>query len=263
MNNTLILNDLTTGYRGKTVLSNLSLAPLKSGQVVSLVGPNAAGKSTLLRVLAGLLPAGGTVAFEGHDLLTLSAGDRAALVGFMPQFFPSLSGLTVLDGLITALKAAPGAAWQGSRAVERRAVALLDRLGLAGLALSSLGNLSGGQRQMVSLAQAIIRSPRLILLDEPTSALDLRHQVEVMGIIRDLAAGGALVVMVVHDLALAARWSDHVLVLSGGCLHASGPPQAAISPAMLADVYGVQARTETCSHGHLTILVDGLGGAVK
>ena len=174
----------------------------------------------------------------------------------MPQFMPEGVELTVLESLLAALKtqtdAAPG---DGTTAIDR-AHALLESLGIAQLALRGLDGLSGGQRQLVSLAQAVIREPDVLLLDEPTSALDLRHQAMVMGTARRLAQQDRIVVAVLHDLSLAARWADDIVVLHRGRLHSAGTPVQTFTPAMLAEVYGVRARAECCSAGWLQIVVD-------
>ena len=140
-------------------------------------------------------------------------------------------------------------------------MATLERVGIGDLALSPLDHLSGGERQLASLAQAIVREPALLLLDEPTSALDLRHQVVVMELVRELAAEGRIVVVVLHDLNLAVRWAGHVVVLDQGRAVAVGPPGDAISPDVLARVYGVAARIEPVGQGRSQIVVDGLMAA--
>jgi ABC-type phosphate transport system ATPase subunit len=124
---------------------------------------------------------------------------------------------------------------------------------LVGVALS----LAGAGMQLASLAQAIVRAPKLLLLDEPTSALDLRHQLDVMTIVRELAREGRIVVVVLHDLTLAASWSDHLVVLDCGTVVAEGRPEEALSSSILSAVYGVAARVERCSRGRLHIMVDG------
>lgn len=113
-----------------------------------------------------------------------------------------------------------------------------------------------GQRQLASLAQAIVRDPQILLLDEPTSALDLRYQLVVMDIVRQFARKGRLVIVVVHDLGLAARWADRMVLLRRGDVRAVGTPAEALTPATLQDVYGVRARVEHCSLGTLQIIVD-------
>jgi iron complex transport system ATP-binding protein len=253
---TLTVTGLSAGYRDRPVLHALSLPALEVGQLVALVGPNGAGKSTLLRVLAGLLRARGTARFGDHDLLRERGG--ADEVSFMPQALPQRVGLTVLEGVMSALKATPSRTRvPESRTIEDRALAMLERIGIADLALSSLDRLSGGQRQLASLAQAIVREPTLLLLDEPTSSLDLRHQVVVMHLAQQIAAEGRLVMVVLHDLSLAVRCAAQVIVMNQGRVHACGRPDDAITPRLLADVYGVTARVERCSLGRLQILVDG------
>src|SRR5699024_5231669 len=136
---------------------------------------------------------------------------------------------------------------------------ILDAVGMKALAMEPLGRLSGGQRQLVSLAQALVRKPRVLLLDEPISALDLRHQWSVMQLVRQLVDDkGLIVIAVLHDLQIAARWSDSVMVLKDGRLAASGKPTEAITPEVLADVYGVDATVEHREAGQLTVNVSGI-----
>ena len=249
---------LSAGYRRRMVIRDLTLAPpLSGGRITALVGPNAAGKSTLLRALAGLVPAHGSVRLGDLELTRLRPAERARHVAFMPQSLPRGVAFTVLDCVIAALRAAPGAGDLLPAAAQKRAVTVLERLGILDLAMETLDTLSGGQRQMAGLAQAVVRNPRLLLLDEPTSALDLRHQDEVMRTARTLADEGRIVVIVLHDLAVAARWADRIVVLADGRVHADGTPHDAITPAVLAAVYGVKAHVETSPRGHLHIEVAG------
>lgn len=255
---TLSVQRLSTGYRGHNVIRELSLDSLHAGQVTALVGPNAAGKSTLLRAIAGLLPISGTVRLDDVDLASLSPVERAGHVSFMPQSLPLGVGLSILESVLSALLAMPSDL-PGARDrddARERALRALDRVGILDAALQPLDQLSGGQRQLASLAQSIVRDPHVLLLDEPTSALDLRHQVLVMRMVRRLADDGAIVLVVLHDLNLAARWADHVVVLHDGQVHVAGTPAVAITPTVLADVYGVAARVEACSHGRLQVIVD-------
>lgn len=254
----LHVRQLTVGYKRKTVLHGIDLPDVAPGQVVALVGPNGAGKSTLLRTLAGLLPATGDVRLGELDLLRCSRRERAAVLGFMPQTLPDGIALSVLETLLGALRGGdPLSAHGSARQQQERAFAVLQQLGVEHLALQPLDSLSGGQRQMVSLAQAVIRQPRLLLLDEPTSALDLRYQNDVMSMVRQLADQGRIVVVVLHDLGLAARWADCIMVLERGQLHAAGTPEQTLTPPMLEQVYRVQARVERCSLGRVHIHVDG------
>lgn len=254
----LVIAQVSAGYRSRRVLHDLTLPPITAGHVTALVGPNGAGKSTLLRVVAGLLPARGSVRLGDRELIGASIDAHAAHVSFMPQLQTQRIGLTVFESVIAALEATPlRERPPGAAARRHRAASVLERVGIADLALEPIGHLSGGQRQLASLAQAIVREPEVLLLDEPTSALDLGHQSSVMHLVRALAAEGRIVIGVVHDLALAARWAGQVMVLHNGRLDGSGTPAEAITPAVLARVYGVEARVEACSRGSLQVMVDG------
>lgn len=254
----LRIDDLCAGYPGRPVISGLTLDPFAVGQVTALVGPNAAGKSTLMLALAGLVRSTGSVRFGPHELLGMPIAERARIVTFMPQALPQSIALSVLESVMASLNASPTVELgPRGKQVRRRALDALERLSIANLALESLNRLSGGQRQLVSLAQSVVREPRIMLLDEPTSALDLHHQVSVMALVRELAREGRIVVVVLHDLNLAARWADRVVVISGGAVAAQGDPASAITSDMLADVYGVEALIEHSSRGHLQVCVEG------
>jgi iron complex transport system ATP-binding protein len=252
--NELTVRSLSTGYPGRPVIRNITLAPIRSGEVTALVGPNAAGKSTLLRALAGLLPARGEAVLGDTDILRLPAKTRANIVGFMPQTAPQAAGLTVLEGMLSALHLT-GSPRNGS--FLDQAIGVLSRIGIADLALEPLHRLSGGQRQLASFAQSIVRQPKLLLLDEPTSALDLRHQFETMSLVREYVCDGRIAIVVLHDLTFAARWADNIVVMANGRPECVGAPSDAITPHMLASVYGVAARVERCALGFPQVNVDG------
>lgn len=255
----LVLSGVTAGYRARPVLRGLSCGPIPKGCVTALVGPNAAGKSTLLRAIAGLVRAQGSIRFGTHELVGMPARQRAHHLAFMPQALPQDTGLSVIEALLGAWRALPDGMVSGSdAALLNRVGGVLDRLGLGDLGMMPLQSLSGGQRQMVALAQAIIRDPPLLLLDEPTSALDLRRQLEVMSLLGALAREGRTVIVVLHDLSLAARWADCLLVMDRGEAYGFGPSEVVLTPAMLDEVYGVEARIEPCSRGGRTLLIDGV-----
>lgn len=251
---------LSTGYRGRRVIDDLSLPLLRPGEVHSLLGPNAAGKSTLMRAIAGLQPASGEVRLNGRSLMGVSLAEHARHITYMPQTLPQGVALTVLETVIGALRASPiGDQTLDTQSLALRAIAVLERIGIQGLAMRGLDQLSGGQRQLVSLAQALVREPEVLLLDEPISALDLHHQWRVMQLVHELSRERQMIVlMVLHDLQVAARWSDGVVLLADGKVAASGTAREAITPDVLADVYAVQARIEHCSAGSLQIMVDGI-----
>lgn len=250
----LDIRDLFAGYGARKVLRGLTLPSIAGGQVTALVGPNGAGKTTLLRAVAGLVPASGVIRFGEQDLIAVSAQQRANVLAFMPQFLPQRMSLSVLEAVISALRASPpsGTTWNVA-GFRDTALGVLARLGIIDLALNAFDQLSGGQRQLASLAQALVRRPNLLLLDEPTSALDLRHQFQVMQIVREVAAAGTTVVAVLHDLQAAARWADNVVVMKDGALYASGTAADAITSAMLREVYGLDGVVERTSTGELHI----------
>lgn len=254
----LTIQNYSAGYRGRPVIQGLTLPPIEPGTVSALVGPNGAGKSTLLRSIAGHLPGHGSAKLGQLELDRMVLAERTRHVSFMPQALPQRVALTVLEAVLSALRMSPVAGQTiGASQMHHRAMAVLDRIGIAHIAMERLDRLSGGQRQLASLAQAIVREPKLLLLDEPTSALDLRHQVLVMSLVSQFAAEGRIVVVVLHDLNLAVRWSGGVVVLNAGSLDVAGKPEDAITSELLARVYGVKARVETCSAGRIQVLVDG------
>ena len=258
----LLLSGIRAGYRSRPILQGIDLPAQEPGEVTAVIGPNGAGKTTLLRALAGLLPAQGSARLGREELFGLPHAKRAARVTYMPQTLPAGVALTVLETVMTALRAAPdgfGAGHATDGDARQRALAMMDWLGIGDLALTPLGQLSGGQRQLASLAQALVRRPRLLLLDEPTSALDLRHQVHVMQRVREFAAQtGCVTMMVLHDLGMAMRWSDRIALLSRGAVAAVGAPADAVTAERLGEVYGVRARVEPCSQGFAQVIADGV-----
>ncbi|MFB9953001.1 ABC transporter ATP-binding protein [Rhizobium puerariae] len=253
----LEIRGLEAGYGSRRIVNNLSLPCLPPGEVIALVGPNAAGKSTLMRSLAGLTPAQGEARLDGDNLFALSPTERAKRVSFMPQSLPSGIALNVFEGVFTALKAAPPSRMVSNTQLRRRAFSALEQFGIGDLALHPFDNLSGGQRQLASLAQATVREPRLLLLDEPTSALDLAHQIRAMRLVREYARRReAIVVAILHDLSLACRWADRIAVLTKGDLIAFGQPEVAITPQTLRLAYGIEARVEADDSGRLRIDIE-------
>jgi iron complex transport system ATP-binding protein len=255
MNAGLAVQGLSAGYPGREVLRNIGFGPIAAGSLIALVGPNAVGKSTLIKAMAGMRPCAGQVVFEGQDLQLMPPRKRRQLTGYLPQSLPQASSLLAYEIWQSALRSGRPE-WtpaHGEAAIEE----VVAMMGLGELALRRLDELSGGQRQMVGLAQVIVRSPRLLLLDEPTSALDLRWQILVLGALRRLTRErGTTCLVAVHDLNLASRFCDHLLALGPGGLHASGAPHDVLTPQLLREVYGITARVEPCSRGHLSVIAD-------
>lgn len=241
------------GYGRREVVRDVTLPALQAGTLTALIGPNGAGKSTLLRGVAGLEKMRGMVHLAGDDLAKLSVAERARRVTYMPQNLPPGLSLSVMESVVAALRVGQ---LSNAQCLEE-AFKALQRIGITHLADQWLSTLSGGQRQLVSLAQLIARRPQVMLLDEPTSALDLNYQLKVMECVRSLVREHRLIaVVVLHDINLAARYADQLAVLREGCLFASGAPQAILSPGLFAEVYGVQARIERCSRDTVQVMVD-------
>lgn len=254
----LILRGLNAGYPKRPVIRDLNVAELPRGKITVLLGPNGCGKSTLLRSLAGLNKASGEVLLDGVDLMPLPFAGRAQKVVFLPQSLPQGVHLHVLESIVVAQRASGGGEGAGNKA---QVLAILEQLGIAHLALHYLDQLSGGQRQLVGLAQSLIRRPDLLLLDEPLSALDLNYQFHVMDLVRrETRARNMVTVVVVHDINIALRHSEHVLMLKEGKLVASGTPEAVITAESLAEVYNVRGRVEHCSQGRAQVVLDGVIG---
>lgn len=241
---TIEARGLTFSYGGDPVLSEVDLT-VSSGEFVALVGVNGCGKSTLLRMFAGLLgPAAGTVLLDGVPLSGLSRREVARRVAVLHQTLPPVPGLTVRQlvrqGRYPA-RGALGMLWEPD--ADHHADQALDLTGVAHLADRVLDTLSGGERQRVRLALAVAQRAPVLLLDELTAHLDIRHQLEVLGLVRELrATRGLTVVAVLHEIDHAARFAERVVALHGGRVHADGPPGQVITPELLAEVFGVAGR---------------------
>lgn len=251
----LALDAISVGYGRHPVLTDLTLPPLPPGSVTAVLGSNGAGKSTLLKALAGLRPAGGTATLDGQNLLTMPPPLRVRQVGYLPQTLPQGAAITAYETVLSALRAIRQDL--GRAETEQRIEAVFDTLELRPLALRRMSELSGGQRQMVGLAQVIVRHPRLLLLDEPTSALDLRWQLAVLETVRALATRDrALCLVAIHDINLALRFCDRVVVLGAGKVIAAGEPEQALTPDILQQAYDIEARVESCTRGYRLVLAD-------
>lgn len=252
----LKISGFSAGYPNKPIVTDLNVPLLPRGKITVLLGPNGCGKSTLLRAMAGLNRAQGAMWLNGEELMAQPFARRASRVVYLPQTLPAGVHLHVLESIIVAQRASGG---RSSAASEAEVMALLEQLGIAHLALSYLDRLSGGQKQLVGLAQSLIRRPELLLLDEPLSALDLNYQFHVMSLIRrETHRRNIVTVVVVHDINIALRHGEHILMLQNGELIADGLPEDVITAESLARVYGVRARIERCSQGTAQVLIDGL-----
>jgi iron complex transport system ATP-binding protein len=240
------------GYDGRVVVDGVTLE-VPTGRTTVVIGPNGCGKSTLLRGLGRLLrPRGGSVLLDGDDIGGLPTREVARRLGLLPQQPIVPEGVSVLELVERGRHPHLGLFRTWSRADEEAVTAALERTDLVELASMPVDSLSGGQRQRVWLAMVLAQATPVLLLDEPTSFLDIAHQLDVLDLVRDLCRdAGTTVVMVLHDLAMAARYADHLVAMRGGVVVAEGSPAQVITPAVLEEVFGVTA----------TVLLDPESGA--
>jgi iron complex transport system ATP-binding protein len=249
MSEALAWQDVAVRLGGRDVLRGVDLA-VHAGEVLGLVGPNGAGKTTLLRVATRVLaPARGAVRVAGRPLAGFSRRELARQLAVVPQDVQVPFPFRVAE--IVLLGRTP---WVGPLAFESRedlarAEAALAQVGVAHLADRSVLEISGGERQLVMVARALAQDPAVLLFDEPTAFLDLRHRLEVLAILRRLAASGRAAVVVSHDLELAGRFCDRLALLADGRILASGAPATVLTPELLRAAYGVDAQVFTGPDG--------------
>ncbi|MEV1289907.1 ABC transporter ATP-binding protein [Micromonospora sp. NPDC049679] len=234
-------DDLTLGYDRAVVVDALRLA-LPPGRLTAIVGPNGCGKSTLLAGLSRLhRPSGGAVLLDGRALARMSAREAARSIGLLPQTAQAPDGLTVADLVRFGRLPHQGLLRQWSPQDQNAVDRALAAADVTALADRPLETLSGGQRQRAWIAMAVAQDTPVLLLDEPTAALDLGHQLEVFELLRELAAAGRTVVVVVHDLTAACRYADHLVALHTGRVVAEGSPQEVVTPELVRRLYGVES----------------------
>ena len=244
----------TVGVRldGQQILRDVSLS-LDAGTWVGLIGPNGSGKTTLLRAIGAHIPFNGQIVLDGRSVTDWSAQERARRLAYVRQA-PSLTFDFTVEELVL-LGRAPHRGWlqaygTGDRSRVQEALSMVD---LDGFATRSVLSLSGGELQRVFLAQALVQEADLLMLDEPTPHLDVHYQFSFMEQVQHLVQGGRTVLAVFHDLELAARYADRLLVMQEGGLVARGAPADVLTPACIAEVFGMRARIERRTDGTLRI----------
>jgi len=234
------LEGVTVAYRGRPALRDLNLH-IDRGERVALVGPNGAGKSTLLRAIAGLIePTVGIVELDGRPVASLDRLAVARRLAVVPQV-AALPFSTTVDEVVALGRLPHEHPIRGMRPADRAAVAAaIEQVGVGHLMGRDARELSLGERQLVLLAMAVAQDADVLVLDEPTAHLDLRHQVEVMELLRDLnARQGTTILAVLHDLALAAHFFPRLVVLDRGRVVGDGPPSEVLAPDRIREVFGV------------------------
>ncbi len=242
---TLDVESLCFSYGSVPVLKDVT-ASFGTG-INAVIGPNGAGKSTLVKCLAGVLsPTSGKASFDGVDLLGRKTSELN--MSYMSQDAPRIHNLTVLEFML--LGRADELGFKVTDEDLDKAYAPLEKLGIEEWARRDVGELSGGQMQMVLIAQSLVNEPDLLILDEPMNNLDLRRELEIFDVIRsEIASRPITALVVLHDLNFASRFADSVTVLSGGEIYSQGGPAETVTAEMIRDVYGVEAEIMINSHG--------------
>ncbi|GAF48511.1 iron complex transport system ATP-binding protein [Rhodococcus wratislaviensis] len=238
----LIAENLSLGYGDRVIVDNLDLE-VRTGVITTVIGPNGCGKSTLLRALGRLLkPRSGSVLLDGKAIGSMRTKDVARTLGMLPQAPLAPEGLTVAD--LVARGRHPHQSWlrQWSSDDEGEVAEALALTGVSDLADRPVDQLSGGQRQRAWISMALAQGTDILLLDEPTTYLDLAHSIEVLDLVDRMHEElGRTVVMVLHDLNLAIRYSDQLIVMRDGAIVAAGAPKDIISAELLLEVFGLEA----------------------
>lgn len=243
---TLTATGLSVGYGEDEILHELDLA-VPPGKITVIVGANACGKSTLLRAMSRLLsPRRGHVLLDGKSILRMPPRDLARTLGLLPQSPIAPEGITVADLVSRGRHPHQSLFSRWTRADDEAVDAALTATKTSELAERPVDELSGGQRQRVWIAMALAQQTEILLLDEPTTFLDISHQVEVLDLLTELNhARGTTVVMVLHDLNLAARYADHLVAMTDGRVHVSGLPQDVLTEDNVRQVFGLESRIIT------------------
>lgn len=238
---TISAQGLSYQVEAQTLLDSVDLHA-DSGQLVGLIGPNGAGKSTLLRAISGILrQQEGTVYLDGTDLQSISSKEVAARLALVPQIAPYTHGFTALELVLMGRYPHLGRFQiEGAEDdhIARDSMRLTETEQFAGRTLDTL---SGGERQRVFVSRALAQQPRVLLLDEPTSNLDIFHQIKVLDLVRQLVDDGLTAVAAIHDLNMAARYCDRLVLLSEGRVLADGPPESVLSPEVIESAFGVKS----------------------
>lgn len=237
----LSVTDLSFGYNGRPVLDRVHLQ-VHPGQVLMLAGPNGCGKSTLLKCITGSLSPEGAIHLNGGDLSGLSTKEKSKKISYVPQSLSNLPFPALVADMVL-LGRRPYIRWEiddDDYAVLDKAFSLLD---IESFAFRQYNELSGGEKQRVLIARALVQEPEVMILDEPTSALDLLQQIRVLEIVKSLAKSENLIIVAaMHDLSLAARYADHLLLMKGGRIVEEGKPCNILNDQIIREVYGVEAE---------------------
>jgi iron complex transport system ATP-binding protein len=259
----LEINNLSFSYNGFSALEDVNLE-LGLGEVLGIVGPNGSGKSTFLKCINRILKTKqNTVLIDGKDIGTVGLKDLAKVMGYVPQSSRNVFPFTVFDVVLMGRK--PYIQWSLGQKDKEIVAQILEYLGIGNLAMRYFNELSGGEQQKVIIARALAQQPQVLLLDEPTSSLDIKHQLEILCILRSLTQSKhCSVVISLHDLNLASRFADRMVMIKKGCVFAVGTPDSVMTEENIESVYGIKSRVTKSVLGlpQVTPLVSEIDGNV-
>lgn len=253
----LSMQDVSFSYDGKNLTLNEINLDIENPQLISIVGPNGVGKSTLIHCMNRILsPTQGTVFVDGEDVNNIKIKDLAKKMGYVPYSANDTFPLTVVDTILMGRN--PHNKLRSNLHADMQIVKeILDLMDIRDLAMRPFNELSAGQHQRVMLARGLAQEPKIILLDEPTANLDIKHQMDVIRILKRLSiTKGIIVIMISHDLNLAARYSDNIIMMANGTVYSVGRPNEVITRENIKSVYGVDAEVLNRDGRPVTILID-------
>ena len=237
----LIIKNVSFSYASVRALDSISIE-IDEGEIVSLVGPNGAGKSTLLKCIDRILrPKKGIIFFDGKETSRVNSKELAKMMGYVPQSTVEVFPFTVFD--IVLMGRRPHIGWRVNKKDVEIVAQTLKFMGIEDLGVRYFDELSAGEKQKVAIARAIVQEPEVLLLDEPTSNLDIKHQLEVMETVRRLVQEKKIsAIMAMHDLNLASRFSDRVVMFKNRRVFTTGSPKLVLNPENIKETYGVKAQ---------------------
>ena len=240
----LRVNKIEFAYDSTPVLENISME-LDRSEILGIVGPNGTGKSTLIRCIDRILkPQQGTILLDENDITTMNRMEIARKMGYVPQSTTRVFPASVIDTVLMGRR--PHLGWKSSEEDMDKVLEILELLGIVEFAMRDFNEISGGQQQKVLIARALAQEADVLLLDEPTSNLDIRHQLEVMEIMTNVVRkNGISAVMAIHDLNLASRYTDRILMMNGGRIFAAGEPASVLTIENIKRVYGVEVLVKS------------------
>ncbi len=241
---------ISHSYGGKQVLSDVSFS-LEPGELMTIMGPNGVGKTTLMKRLVGILPGtGGTLNLDGEDITHVPPRERARLISYVPQR-SHVSGSTVFESVLLGRR--PYLSWDVSESDLDLVDSIISSIGLEDLSEKKVDSISGGEYQLVQIARALVQDPRVILLDEPTNNLDVANQEKVLKVLKQLISErDVCAIMTNHDINLSVRHSDRLMLLKAGNVYADGGKEI-ITPRSILDVYGMNVTVETINGNPMVV----------